>query len=108
MTFTEIAKAYSQDRQGRIIEHCEAMEWQELTPAGLTLPMMPGEGIKAAIRELRLPRVSHVAYSHDMAPYGLYGAKCRYSNGPAEVYLLDIGIEILVLCHRLLEKEVTA
>ncbi len=103
MIFTKIAEQYSQDCQGMIIHWCDQMEWQELLPPpGLSLPMMPGEAIKATIRQLRLPEVSHVAISNQMAPYGLYGIRCRYTDGPAEIFLLDIGTETLVLCHRLL------
>lgn len=105
MIFTKVAEAYSQDIQGLITHWCDQMEWQEmLPPPGLSVGMMPGLGIKAAIQQLRLPKVSHVAISNAMAPYGLCGIRCRYKDGPAEIFLLDIGTEVKVLCHRLLVK----
>lgn len=103
MTFTNIARQYSENCQEIITRHCDNIEWQEAVP-GLSLPAMPGAGINEAIKQLRLPKTSHVAYSNEMAPYGLYGIRCRYSNGPAEIFVLDIGTEVLVLCHRLLEE----
>lgn len=105
MTFTQIAAAYSSGIESIITRHCENMEWQQLLPPpGLSLPAMPGMAIKAAIQQLRLPRVSHVAISNEMAPYGLYGIRCHYSNGTGEIFLLDIGTQTLVLCHRLLDE----
>jgi len=75
----------------------DRLEWQELYP-GMELPMMPGEAIKATIVELRLPKVSHVALSNEMAPYGLIAARAHYKNGTANVYLVDEGSQLVVLC----------
>jgi len=74
----------------------DRLEWLD-TSQGLTMAMMPGEGIKAAIEELRIPKVSHVADSHEMAPYGLYGIRGHFSNGRADVYLCDEGSSLVVL-----------
>ena len=81
------------------------LEWQVIPQDGtLTLPLMPGEGIASAIRELRLPKVSHVAVSNEMAPYGLYGVRARYKNGVAYVYLCDEGSNIVVLASDFYEN----
>lgn len=72
--------------------------WQEIPVGGsLEMPMMQGEGIKAAIRELRLPKVSHVADSNELAPYGLYGIRAHYKNGRADVYVIDEGSCLVVV-----------
>jgi hypothetical protein len=83
----------------------DRLEWQELFPAGVTMAMMPGEAIKAAIAELRLPKVSHVATSNEMAPYGLIGIRAHYKNGTANVYLVDEGCQIVVLCSDFYPKD---
>lgn len=79
------------ERLGRIFD---SLQWQEIP---CTLPMMQGEAIKAAIRELRLPKASHVADSHELAPYGLVAIRCHYKNGDAQVYILDEGVRLVVL-----------
>ncbi len=83
----------------------DRLEWQEIFPAGITLPMMPGEGLKEAIRELGLPKVSHVAISNEMAPYGLMAARAHYKNGTANVYLADEGSRLVVLCSDFYPKD---
>jgi hypothetical protein len=75
------------------------LEWREIPKEGtLEAPMGPGEGIKAAIRELKIPRVSHVAWSNQMAPYGFYGIRGHYPNGDAEVYIVDEGTHLSPVC----------
>ena len=74
----------------------DRLEWLDVSE-GITMGMMPGEGIKAAIEELKIPKVSHVATSNEMAPYGLYGIRGHFSNGRADVYLCDEGSSLVVL-----------
>lgn len=75
----------------------DRLQWQEIGQ-GITVPMMPGEAIKEAIVQLRLPKVSHIALSNEMAPYGLVGIRAHYKNGRADVYLCDEGTNCVVLC----------
>ena len=84
----------------------DRLEWLELAPAGITMAMMPGEAIKAAIVELNLPKVSHVATSHEMAPYGLIGIRAHYANGRANAYLVDEGGHLVVLCSDFYPKDI--
>lgn len=75
------------------------LEWRAIPKGGtLEAPFMPGEGIKAAIKELRIPKVSHVAWSHELAPYGFYGIRGHYTNGDAEVYIVDLGTHLVPVC----------
>ena len=53
--------------------------------------------MKEVIKELRIPKVSHVAYSHEMAPYGLMGVKAHYKNGDANVFMVDEGSNIVII-----------
>lgn len=79
-----------------------SLEWQALP---VELGMMPGEGIKAAIKELRIPRVSHVAVSSELAPYGFYGIRAQYSNGRAEIFIADMGTYLCPIVSDFYPKE---
>lgn len=99
MTFTKIGKKYSRDREREIIGFCDNMQWQDIP---VSVGAMPGLAIKEAIRVLNLPKAYQIAVSHDMAPYGLYGIRCRYKEGPAEVFVVDDGCECSPVAHRLI------
>ena len=68
------------------------LKWQRTDP-GTTVPAMAGLAIDTLIAELRLPNVSHVAVTvvecipeptdNEIPTYGLYGVRCRYTNGCA-------------------------
>ena len=75
-------------------EMFERLEWQSIP---CTMPMAPGEGIKGVIKELRIPNVDQVSYSHELAPYGLMGIKAHYKNGDATIYMADQGDSIVIL-----------
>ncbi len=77
------------------------IEWiavpKENEPA-LSLPMMQGEGLKQAIKEYRIPKVSHVGYSSELAPYGLLAIRGHYKSETVEIYVIDCGSEIMAVC----------
>ncbi len=79
--------------QDRIRAAAAALEWRLLPVEDA--PAMPGLGIKAAIEQLRLPRVSRVAWSSELAPYGFYGIEANYRNGRVQVFIVDRGTECL-------------
>ena len=93
-TFTNVGKEYTDGKQDEIGAMFERLEWHEIP---YTMGMGPGLGIKEAIKQLRIPKVSHVADSHELAPYGLMGVIGHYKNGEARIYLIDIGTEVIVL-----------
>ena len=80
--------------QPAVIRVIGTLDWQAIEQ-GLSLPMIPGEAIKATIAELRIPKVSHVAVSHELAPYGFYGIEGHYKNGRARVYVVDLGSDLI-------------
>jgi hypothetical protein len=80
--------------QDMIVGAIDALDWQP-TEGVTTLPMVPGLGIKHAITELRIPKVSHFAIGNGLAPYGLYGIEGHYKNGRARVYVIDRGSDLL-------------
>jgi len=73
----------------------DRLDWKALPQNDV--PMMPGEGIKIAIQELRIPNVNAVAWSNELGPYGLYGIRGRYKNGRADVFICDEGSVLVVL-----------
>jgi len=66
------------------------------------LAAIPGLAIKGCIDDLRIPRVSRVSISHDLAPYGLYGIEGNYTNGTAHVFIVDLGSLLVPVCSALL------
>lgn len=106
--WTSIGSDYnaSDEQKHKLSTIFDQLEWQEIGKE-LILPAMPGLGIKTAIRELELPGVSHVALSHEMAPYGLYGIRAHYRDGRADIYLLDEGHGMVLLASDLYPNTVT-
>jgi hypothetical protein len=106
-TITNVGARYTAgDRLAQVEEQIEALEWHELPDDGaLSAPFMPGEAIKAAIAQLRLPKVSRIAWNGALAFHddpeqdgeypGLCGIEANYRNGRARVYIVDNGTEIL-------------
>jgi len=97
-TWTSVGHDHNgtEDQRARLAGMFSRLSWQEFV-VGMEMPMMQGLGIQAAIKELRLPKVSHIADSNEMAPYGLYGIRCHYRNGMAQVYICDEGSQLVVL-----------
>jgi hypothetical protein len=85
--------------QAAVVRAIGTVEWQEIPEGGtISVAMMPGEGIKEAIKQLRIPKVSHIAISNELAPFGFYGIRGHYKNGDAEVFLVDTGCSITPVC----------
>ena len=86
----------------RVERAIAGLEWMKPKRDGddgvWTLAMGPGEGIKVMIKQLRIPKVYELAVSRDLAPYGLYGIKARYKNGSAEIFAVDTGVAIVMVC----------
>jgi hypothetical protein len=90
-TWTTTGADYVGDRE-TFARLFAGLEWEPVEGAK---PAMPGLSIKEAIRELRIPKVTRIAISNELAPYGLYGIEGNYKNGRALVYLVDRGTEII-------------
>ncbi len=82
-----------------ILAAIDGLEWVDF--AG-SFPASPGLAIKGCITELRIPKVSRVAISHDLAPFGLYGIEGHYTNGTAHVFVVDLGSNLLPVASVLL------
>lgn len=89
----------ARDRFRRVAERAE---WLAVP---CTLSLSAGMALDAAIKELRLPKVSHVVEMPDLAPYGLVGARCHYRNGDADVWICDRGSDLLPIVSVFTPKE---
>lgn len=104
-TWTQVGEEETQGKRTRYARMIERLKWQALPLK--KVGMMPAECIKTAIRELRLPKVSHIAITNEAAPYGLYGIRAHYSNGMAQVYILDRGSDALPIASDFEEATVS-
>src|SRR2546430_5775899 len=104
-TWTEIGADYVERLGKRSVEHeIEALDWQDVKDDGITVAFIPGQAIKEATRELRIPNVTKVAISSFDCPAtspdqdgfypGFYGIEGNYKNGRARVYVLDTGTSL--------------
>ena len=102
--WTNVGKDYNEtdEQKQHILSAINAIDWIKLPEKGsLSVAMMPGEAIKNAIKELRIPKVSHIAISNALAPYGFYGIRGHYKNGTANIYLVDAGCSCSVVMSEL-------
>ena len=90
----------NKDKLRRIIA---AVDWQVLK-VGMTMAMMPGDAINTLIREFKIPKVSHVCDSHELAPFGLVGVRGHYKNADVDIFAVDEGTHISPLCAVVTEK----
>lgn len=88
--------------RARILEAVSRIEWRRVPKQGeppLSMPFMPGEAIKGLCRGCRFPNVSHVCYSHELAPLGLVGVRAHYKSGEqVELFAVDNGREVVPVC----------
>jgi hypothetical protein len=96
-TWTTVGAGHSRGNETRLGKILDALSWTEIPPAGVCEPAMPALAIMGAIRELRLPGVTHYAISHALAPFGLVGIRAHYADGRADVYVVDEGSQLVVL-----------
>ena len=90
-----VGKDHWEGNQERLEKICKSVEWIE---PPCTMAMMPGECIKTLIEEFKIPKVSHVAASHELAPYGLVGIRGHYKNADVDFFAVDEGTHTSSLC----------
>ena len=96
-----VSREYWEGNQEEIEEYCRGVEWVSLP---CELPMGPGMAIKSIIKEFEIPKVDVVAYSHNMAPFGLLGIRGHYGNGNVNLFFVDEGVSVSPLCAIMLEE----
>ncbi|MES1975741.1 MAG: hypothetical protein V4472_25060 [Pseudomonadota bacterium] len=107
--WTTVGAPYSTNPKyrSRILRDAKTLTWVDVSDGAThSLPMMPGEGIKAMIAQCHLPKVSKVGYGcvafggnqeDGFGDLGLYGVECHYRNGRAVVYAVDRGSDMLMV-----------
>jgi hypothetical protein len=80
------------------------MEWRTLP---CEMGMGPGMAIKEAIKAFKIPKVSRVATSSEIAPYGLLGVEGNYKNGRCQIFLVDDGLSVTPIRTDFYSKEDT-
>jgi len=83
-----VGREHWEGNQEKITAIIGRMTWKSLP---CDMGFMQGEAIKEIIKEFKIPKVSHVADSHEMAPYGLLGIRAHYSNADIELFAIDNG-----------------
>lgn len=83
------------DKREEVGRYLDAMEWVD--PTGRSFGLSPGMAIKEAIKELQIPRVTHVATDNAMAPFDLLGIRAHYKNGRADIYMVDRGTDCVII-----------
>lgn len=84
----------------------DRLEWKEFK-LGTKEAFMSAMGIREAIKYYRICGASHYAISDDMSPYGFFAILGHFTNGMAQVYILDQGDILIPLAVDFLEKEGT-
>lgn len=102
-----ISKIHHEGKHEKIERIIDRLEWDD-DFYNKSLPMMPCEGIKQAIRELRIPNVSAISYNcNEMAPYGFYGIEGNFKSQKVQIFIMDLGSELTVICNKVFtEKEI--
>lgn len=95
------ARYSTKARRPQLVQVMNELEWHPVK-GKMTLPFSPGEGIKAVIAELNLPKVSALAWNGALEFSGeypsLYGIEANYKNGRARLFVVDNGTALLPVC----------
>jgi hypothetical protein len=99
--WTQVGKeaGYSgtEEADAKISAAIERLQWLEVE-SNREVPAMPGMAINEAIKQLRMPKVTHYAISNELAPYGFVGIRAHYINGTVQAYLVDAGDVVTPVC----------
>ena len=97
LTFTSVARHLTENRQAELAQTFAALKWVPFE-AGIKVPYMAGQLIRAALERLPGRALTHFAISPELAPFGLVAIRRDgFKGGPVNIYLADCGDESLVL-----------
>lgn len=107
--WTDVGKedllSHTEESRAQIRNEIERLTWHDFEPP-MELPFMQGEGIRNAIRNLRIPKVSRIAWDGCVfGSFGLYGITGHYKNADVDVYIIDSGDHITPVCIDVTEKD---
>jgi hypothetical protein len=103
VSFTKVGAEYTSGREDQISQAVQRAQWH---PIPYKMSFSGGEGLKAAIKEFRIPKVSHAADYYDFVSgiphpegeFGLLGVRGHYTNGVVDVIFVDFGIGLCPVC----------
>jgi hypothetical protein len=96
-----VGREHWEGNQDKITAIIGRMTWKSLP---CDMGFMQGEAIKEIIKEFKMPGVSHVSDSHELAPYGFLGIRAHYSNADVELYAIDNGCGVEPVCVYVTER----
>jgi len=99
--WTEVGREFSDtpEKREKIRRAISNLEWIDLSPGEkIKLPMMVAYGLDAVRKGCNMPALSKIAYSHEMAPFGLYAMQSNYKDVHVHVFIIDTGIEAVPVC----------
>lgn len=104
-----VGRRFTEPYGDQIEREIRGLRWGNEPQTG----MLPGLGINAAIRELKLPKVTAYATNGsftvpdppETATYGVYGIEANYRDCRIRLYLADTGTEIVPLFVDVFERE---
>ena len=88
--FFNVGKEYSKGKEDEVKEIVLSAEWEETTK-GKDYPMGQGMCVQEAIKELKIPKVSHVSLYNSFCGLGFYGIRGTYKNNVVDIFILDQG-----------------
>lgn len=105
--WSEAGKQYYTSSPGKVApitreqieQEIPKMDWKPV-PENQRMKMPPNQAIALVtfVKEMKLPKLSDIAISKALAPYGFYAIRTHYNNGQVELYLIDDGLMITILC----------
>ena len=81
--------------QDKITAAIERMTWEALP---CDMGFSQGYAIREMIQQFKIPKVSHVSDSHELAPYGLLGIRAHYRNADVDIFAVDDGCSVAPVC----------
>lgn len=90
----------SQEKRDRMLEAIGRVQWQLLQSDMLKIGMMQGYALEEAVKHFKIPKVSHVACSHDLAPFGLICIRGHYTNASVDLFFVDKGESLVPVCAK--------
>lgn len=71
-----------------------AQDWQDIS-VDKSVAFSQGYAITEAIKQFRIPKVTHVSQFGMIDGHSLLGIRAKYKNGLAEIYIADNGLDAI-------------
>ncbi len=102
-TYTEIGQEYTKGHEDKFDRIFANLEWQKLPVKNA--PFGQGYGCREMIQQLKLQAPKSVAWSNELAPYGLLAVDNHFKNGMARIYAIDEGSSLTIVASDFFPNE---